>query len=255
MAHTTKVPLGAPTLVRKWYLDVNTNTYESPTWTGVFGVSNFKPSMDYVEGDASDFDSKGWKSSSVDALGWSVELTVERKVTVADGTAYDTGQEALRAVSKLFGTSNRVDIRFYEVTTSGPTEEAYRGYASVKWEPAGGGMAEEDRVSVTLTGQGALTAVTHPDGAPDAVPTIGSLTPYTDVEAGGAIVQIAGNGFTGTITDGVVFGAATCDFVVVNDNLIIAVAPAQSAATVEVTVENAIGESTVNQNFIYTVAP
>lgn len=255
MASTTKVPLGAATLNRKWYLDVNTGSYEAPVWTGVFGVMEFKAPKTPTLQDDSDYDSGGWKSSTVTALTWAIELKIARKVTAASATVYDTGQEALRAASDLLGISNRVDIRWYEVTSGGPKVEAYRGYATVTWNPDGGNMEAEDFVSVTLTGQGARTAITHPDSEGAAVPVIARLTPYTDLEAGGAIVQIAGTGFLGTIDEGVLFGAEIATFVVMNDNLIVATAPAQSAATVEVTVENATGVSTVTQDFIYTAAP
>ena len=254
MASTTKVPLGASTLNRKWYLDVNTGPYEAPVWTGVFGVMEFKaPKTPTLQND-SDYDSAGWKSSVVTALAWSIDLKLARKVTVASATAYDAGQEVLRAASDLLGSGNRVDIRWYEVTSGGPTTEAYRGYATVTWMPDGGDMEAAETVTVTLTGQGARTAITHPDAAGAAVPVIARLTPYTDLEAGGAIVQIAGSGFLGTIVEGVLFGVEIATFVVMNDNLIIATAPAQSAATVEVTVENATGVSTVTQDFIYTAA-
>lgn len=254
MAATTKVPLGASTLNRKWYLDVNAGSHAVPSWTGVFGVLEFKATKEPSLQDDADFDSEGWKSSTVAALAWALECKVARKVTAADATAYDPGQEILRAASDELGTNNQVEVRWYEVTDDGPVAEAYQGYAAVSWVPDGGAMDALDTVTVTLTGQGARTAITHPDGAAPAVPIITSLDPYTDVEAGGAIVQIVGTGFTGTIASGVLFGVETCDFVVQSDNVIVAIAPAQSAGAVDVTVENATGVSTVTQEFIYTVA-
>lgn len=163
MASTTKVPLGPATLNRKWYLDVNDGTYGAPDWVGVFGIEDFKAGKDPNLEDDSDFDSGGWKSSTVTALSWSIELKIARKVTTASATAYDPGQEILRAASDLMGTGNNVDVRWYEVTASGPKEESYRGYAAVSWVPDGGSMEALDTVTVTLTGKGARSTATHPD--------------------------------------------------------------------------------------------
>ncbi len=163
MAATTKVPLGASTLVRKWYLDVNSGTHSSPVWTAVNGLTEFKPSVEHTLQDDADFDSEGYKSSTATAIAWAIEAKVARKVTVADATAYDTGQEILRAASDELSASNTVEIRWYEMEEDGPREEAYQGYAAVSWSPDGGGMDALDIVSVKLTGQGKRTAITHPD--------------------------------------------------------------------------------------------
>lgn len=261
MASTTKVPLGAATLVRKYYLDVNTGTYGAPVWTGVFGVMEFKPVFDQVVKDDADFDSGGYKSSTVTAIGWGVDLKLARKVKAADATAYDVGQEALRAASLLFGNSNRVDIRFYEVTASGPTTEAYRGYVSVVWNPDGGPMDAEDFVSVKLVGQGARTAITHPDAA-SVVPTVTSLSPATGPAAGGTLVEIHGTGFFKAGVDDIVAetgikfggsgGTAATSWITESDNVVFAIAPAHAAGTVAVVVYNAAGISTETQNYVYT---
>lgn len=164
MPATTKVPLGASTTVRKWYLDVNTNTFASPTWVGVFGMMEFKPNLEPTLQDDSDFDGQGYKSQTKTAESWSCEFKVARKVTAASSTAYDPGQEFLRLKSiGTFGPANSVDVRYYEMEPGGPRIEAYRGNAAVTWSPDGGAMDDTDKVSVTLNGQGKLTPITHPD--------------------------------------------------------------------------------------------
>ena len=164
MPATTKVPLGASTNVRKWYLDVNTGTFAAPTWVGVFGVMDFKPGIEPTLQDDSDMDGGGFKSQTKTAEAWALELKVSRKVTAASPTAYDPGQEVLRIKSiGTFGPANQVDIRYYEMEPSGPRVEAYRGFASTAWKPDGGPMDATDTVSVTLTGQGRLTPIAHPD--------------------------------------------------------------------------------------------
>jgi len=163
MPATTKTPLGASTLVRKWWLDVNAGTHDTPTWTAVNGMLEFKPTLEHTLQDDSDFDSEGYKSSTATAIAWSIETKLARKVTVADATAYDTGQEMLRTASEELGVGNTVEIRWYEMEDEGPREEAYQGYAAVSWSPDGGEMDALDTVTVTLTGQGKRTSITHPD--------------------------------------------------------------------------------------------
>jgi len=255
MASTTKVPLGGATLNRKYYCDVNSGTYAAPTWVGIFGVTEFKAGKEPTLNDDSDFDAGGWHSKNITALAWSLEMKVERKVTAGDATVYDPGQELLRAASDGMGTSNVIDVRWYEITSSGPKVEAYRGFACVSWSPEGGDMTADDIVSVTLDGRGARAAITHPDFAL-VVPSVYSITPATDVAAGGALVTIAGMDFFAAGADDVTaitFGvAAAVDWVAYDDNAIIVVVPAVAAGSVNVTVTNATGVSTDTVAFLYT---
>lgn len=164
MPATVKVPLGASTTVRKWFVDVDTTPEASPTWVGVFGMTEFKPGLEPTLQDDSDMDSGGFKSQTKTAEEWSAEFKVARKVTAADQTAYDPGQEFLRARAiGQMGPANSVHIRFYEMEPSGPRVEAYEGTAAVTWSPEGGAMDATDMVAVTLTGQGQLSQITHPD--------------------------------------------------------------------------------------------
>jgi hypothetical protein len=257
MAHVDRTALAATTLNRKWYLDVDTNVPSSPTWTAVNGIMEFKGAKEATTQDDSDWDGSGWKSSVVTALSWSLEFKVKRAPTSAVATAYDTGQEKLRAYSDLKGTSNMAYVRWYEVTASGPIAEAYSGYASVSWSPDGGGMDALDTVTVTLTGIGARTAITHPDAAA-VVPTTTSVTPSTGSTAGGELVKIVGTGFFAdgeddvVETTGVQFGSDnSTDWFTDTDNIIWAITPAHAAGAVDVKVTNATGASTVMCKYTY----
>jgi hypothetical protein len=163
MPAPARVPLGASTVNRKWYLDVNTGTVAVPVWTPVNGITEFQPALTPTLQDDSDFDSGGDKSSTVTARAWSCVGKLARKVTVASATAYDAGQEALRLASEEIGVDNSINVRFYEMEPGGPRVEAYEGNAAVTWSPDGGGMDALSAVSFTLTGQGKRTAITHPD--------------------------------------------------------------------------------------------
>lgn len=160
---TTKVPLGASTTNRKWYLDVNTGTNALPVWKGVFGVTEFAPKVEGSLQDDSDFDGNGWKSSTNSANAWSIEVKVKRAVTVALATAYDPGQEVLRLASDKTGVANSVGVRWYEMELNGPKVEAYSGIAAVSWTEDGGNMEALSMASITLTGQGARATIVHPN--------------------------------------------------------------------------------------------
>lgn len=159
---TTKAPLGATTLNRKWYLDVNTGTFAVPVWTGVFGITDFKPLTNGTLQDDSDYDGGGYKSQTQTAIEWGAELKVRRGVTAVEATEYDPGQEVLRIASLGMGVENSVDIRYYEVTPGGPAVEAYRGNAAVTYEDDGGDLAALSTASIKLAGQGKRTPITHP---------------------------------------------------------------------------------------------
>lgn len=154
--------LGPATLNRKWRLEVNTGTDAAPTWTRVYGMTEFQPSSEPTMQDDSDFDSDGYKSEAKTADKWSCSLKVARKTVAAAPTTYDPGQESLRNASNQMGVSNVREIRFYEMEPGGPRIEAYQGKVAVSWSPDGGGMDALDLVSVTLSGRGKRNAITHP---------------------------------------------------------------------------------------------
>lgn len=161
MPATNKVPLGASTLVRKWFLDVSTD--EGTTWIGVFGMTEFKPGIEGSMQDDSDFDGEGWLSEVNSANRWKNEGKVRRGTLASDSTAYDPGQEVLREAGAQTGVANVVLCRWYEMEPEGPRVEAYQGNAAVSWSPDGGNVEALDIVSFTLSGRGKREAIPHPD--------------------------------------------------------------------------------------------
>ena len=163
MTVTAREQLGDAILNGTWYLDVNTGTAETPIWTPVNGIYDFKDTLDSKEIDVSDFSSDGWADSQAVGKSWGVDFKVWRKRRLS-AVAYDPGQEFLR-----LHNGESVDFRFYEMsgdgtlTTGDPRVEAYTGLGSVKWSPDGGKVDDAKSVSVTLTGKGKRTAITHPD--------------------------------------------------------------------------------------------
>lgn len=163
MPHPARVVLGASTTTRSWYVDCNTGTTAVPIWTPVGGISDFKPSRDGSMEDDSDFDSGGYQSETKTAEKWGADLKLVRKVTAASSTAYDPGQEFLRAKSEgTFGVANSAEIRYYEMETGGPRIQAYQGRCAVGWSEDGGGMTSLRTATVKMSGQGRLNSIVHP---------------------------------------------------------------------------------------------
>lgn len=158
----TRNVLGTSTLNRKWLVDVDTSATATPTWTPVMGVMEFQETRDSTLQDDSDFDSAGQMSQTKTAEQWKLEMKIARKVLTSSATAYDPGQEKLRALSIVMGPGNTAHVRWYEVTASGPLVESYEGRASVEWAPDGGGMDGLSTVQVTLTGQGQRLTPVNP---------------------------------------------------------------------------------------------
>jgi hypothetical protein len=159
---TAREQLGDAILNGTWYLDVNTGTVATPTWIPVNGIYDFKDGLDSKSIDVSDFSSDGWADNQNVGKSWSIELKVWRKRRAAS-VASDPGQEFIRLQN-----GESIQVRFYEMsgdgttTTGDPRVEAYTGRGSVKWSPDGGKFDDGRSVSVTLTGKGKRTAITHP---------------------------------------------------------------------------------------------
>jgi len=163
MPVTTKTTLGATTLNRKWRVDINTGVPETPVWSPLRGIAELTPSRNYTTQNTSDFDSEGHQSEEVTALGWGLEVKVNRKTDADDPATYDVAQEAVRAAADGMGLTNRLDIRYYEDNgPTGPKAEAYRGNVSAQWSDDGGDMTATSSVTVTLMGQGRRVPITHP---------------------------------------------------------------------------------------------
>ncbi|UVK61350.1 major tail protein [Microbacterium phage Gingerbug] len=161
MAATTKVPLGAATTNRKWFLDVEGATADS--WLGVFGITEFKDTLEASMQDDSDFDGEGWLSEVNTANRWKIEAKVIRKTLADTPTSYDPGQEKIRQAAGNTGVENVLKVRWYEMEPGGPRVEAYEGFAAVSWSPDGGNTEAVSTASIVLSGRGKRNPITHPE--------------------------------------------------------------------------------------------
>ncbi len=126
---------------------------------------------------------------------------------------------------------------FFAPTTTGPQTTSSDGSMN--------GQA----FSAALAGNG----VTAPP--PPAGPAVTSITPSSGPTAGGTSVTITGTGFTGATT--VRFGSVAAMFALKSSTKIVAVAPAQSAGTRDITVKTPGGTSAAvtADRFTYVAAP
>lgn len=158
---STRTELGQTGLNKDWYFDVDTGSTGTPTWTPVLGLTDFKAAVDVDTTDDTDFSSDGWASEMAVSKAWSIEAKLKRARVSATAT-YDPGQEFLR-----LHQAGIVHVRYYEMGGDGtaagmPRVEAYEGKAAVKWADNGGDNKALRTVTVTLTGRGKLTSITHP---------------------------------------------------------------------------------------------
>lgn len=223
-------------LARRFKVDLSTIAAPT-TWVNLKGMNDLNPAISPTLVGADDYDSNGFSSFEKTMQGWVVTAKCRRATSAG---VFDPAQELARAAQLQFGDTARLNVRWYDRNGA---PEAYSGVALVGYTASKTGVADLDEVTITLTGDGVLAQITNPWNAA-AIPVLLSATPSA-VAVGGQ-VQITGTGFTGTVpTTGVKFGATNAtSWIVVSDNLIVAVMPAGSAGAANVVVTNAAGAST-----------
>lgn len=250
MPMPTLLPLTATTLARKWKIDVDLSVaQDGSNYQRLMGQTDctFNPGTAGMQSDT-DYDSDGFTSSTATTQEWGGTVTVRRGPIRSAPTTYDAAQEFLRLAARKMGADNTVRIRAYEYNgATGPKVEAYEGYVAVAWANGGGDASALSNATVTLTGQGALLPITHPDNAAVAAPTVTGLTYSTGTTvaaAGGGLVLITGTGFLAA-TVVTVFGnvAPVADWEPVSDTKMAIKVPAHAAGTGNVTVTNPGGTS------------
>lgn len=226
-------------LARSTQVDISV---DNVTWLKLPGSTDTAPQFTPNKQDATDYDSGGATSSEITTTSWSVVCKYNK--LMSSGVP-DPVQETIRACMNQYGDAARLYVRWYD-TDGG--DEAYQGRAIVELQRSKTAVADIAEITVTLTGDGAATAITNPYSAAVA-PVILTASP-SGVSAGGQ-VSITGQHFTGTVaTTGVKFGGVNAtNWVVVSDSLIVAVMPTGTAGSAPIIVTNATGAS---PSFAYT---
>lgn len=230
-------------------IDINLGTFAAPQWQSVRRISGWAPTFPKVTQDDGSYDDRGAPSEGVSGRGFAGAFTVQANRSLTSGQ-YLPEVEALVNASRRKGEAAELDIRFYHKPDSGaphPTD-AGRAQVTVELSRQNTGNAEIDVFSISLTGKGEYTPIANPftgwnDNPP---PAISGVTPAAQTV--GKLVTITGVGFLGA-TD-VKFGATSATaFNVVSAATIVAVVPAGTAGSVNVTVVTPVGTSA---NFAYT---
>ncbi len=111
-----------------------------------------------------------------------------------------------------------------------------------------------DVTVVTPSGTSSTSSADHFTYTAGSSPTVTGISPTSGSTAGGTIVTITGTNFTG-VTE-VDFGSYAAEFFVNSSTQLTAVAPAEAAATIDVTVTTGIGTSATSSSdhFTYNAA-
>jgi hypothetical protein len=225
------------TLARKFRVDVTSDLTLASGWLQLNGVDDWNDSITPNIEETSAYDTTGWKTNEVTMQDWSATASIFRRIVAG---VYDPAQELVRACRGQFGTAARIGLRWYD-KNGGP--EAYSGVALPTWARANTGVANVEKATITFACTDIpLNFIANP-GVAAAAPVVLSATP-TAVATGG-IVEIQGTGFATVVgAAGVKVGATNAtSYIVVSDNVIVAVMPAGGAGATTVTVTNGVGAS------------
>ena len=146
----------------------------------------------------------------------------------------------------ITGTSftGATSVKFGSTSASFTVNSATQITATSPAESAG-------TVDVTVTNPGGTSGTSSADQYTYyATPTVTNVSPNAGSTAGGNSVIITGTSFTGATA--VTFGSTTASFIVNTPTQITAIAPAESAGTVNVTVTNPGGTSPITSADQYT---
>jgi hypothetical protein len=248
---TTRVTV----LARSHQIDIDTGTYPTVSYGQLLGIEEAKLVEDRRTEDDEAYDDAGAMREAVTGYSWRLEIKLAYSTNLA-GTLLDTIHSFLRTKFKATRSStaqaSEFGVRFYNRSglDDGHSQE---GRVYVKSWSMSGGKGKES-IDIVLQGQGALSDITNPNAS--LTPTVSSISPTGGTTAGGTMVNVYGTHFTGTTgSTGVKFGTNNAtSYVVVNDGLIVAVAPSGSAGTVQVKVTNTGGASADTTADDYTYA-
>lgn len=225
------------TLARKFRVDVTADLTLAGGFLQLNGVDDLNDSIPPDLEDTSAYDTEGWHTKEVTMYDWSLVASFFRRIIAG---VYDPGQELVRACRGQFGDAARLGVRWYD-KNGGP--ESYAGIAIPAWTRSNTGVGNVEKASVTFNATDEPLQFPDNPGVAAAAPVVLSATPSA-VAAGGP-VEITGVGFSGvTGAAGVKFGGTNAaSYIVVSDNVIVAVMPAGSAGSAAVLVTNGIGAS------------
>ena len=229
-------------LARRMTVEIDTATYPAVQYVPLMGKQEVKLIEELRTEDDETYEDDGAAREAVTGYNWRLEIKLLFSKNAA-GTAVDPVHRFLRQrfeAAKQNTAAGEIGVRWYDRDglDDGNSKE---GRALVKsFTPDGGGPGDQDVVSLVLQGQGPLAQITNP--AADMTPVVSGLSPAAGGTAGGGLVNIYGQHFTGATA--VSFGGtAATDRTVISDSHIVAVKPALTAGSKDVTVTTPAGTS------------
>lgn len=164
---TTPTPPATPetSLARRWRLEINVGTADTPDWQLYPGITDLTFTAPPTLQASGEYENGGWGSNTKTAQTWQLVATANRKKN-AEATAYSPVHEHVRAAAFAYGAASRVHLRWYDREG---LPEAYEGHAVVTWAPAGGDYTALGSVVATFDGDGPLELIDNPN-APEVTP-------------------------------------------------------------------------------------
>lgn len=239
----TTAPTRVTDLARNYTLDVNTAADPATNYAELIGKEEAKLIVDLETTPDRTYEDDGAMREEVIGYSWRIELKVKNSLNQA-GTSRNAVHAFLLAkflqLLTMAAAQSEFGIRWYH--KKGLTNEAYEGRVYVKQFPPDGGQGQ-DTIQVVLQGQGKIVPIANP--AASQVPNVTGLSPAGGGTAGGTLVNIYGDHFTGVVgATGVKFGANNAtSYTFVADNHIVAIAPPGGAGVVQVSVTTPAGTS------------
>ncbi|OKI47235.1 phage tail tube protein [Micromonospora sp. CB01531] len=234
-------------LARRFAVEVDVNPSGVADWQPLIGIEDLKPNRTQRKVADESYDDAGAERSAITGSSWTLDIKLIHRTGI-DGVTFNAVQEHLRVKGEANDAlTGEAHVRWFDRSGQG---EAWEGRCLVDWVPDGGNGGARDMISVKLNGQGARVAIVNPNASP--LPVVAALAPTTGPAAGGTLVEIRGRKLTGATA--VTFGGTPAtSFRPVSDTLIVAVAPAKAASTVDVVVTTPGGTSanTAADNYIY----
>lgn len=151
----------APDLIQagKWEVQIQTGgTDESPTFSFIYGLTDFSPKPDIGTEDATDIYDDGWKREVGVSGAYNIDVTGNVRGTIEDDEfTQDPGQAALIAAAEDFG--NSVKMRWWR---RDGLNIAYQAQVISKVTVDGGKPGTLQKFSGQILVQGKPEAITKP---------------------------------------------------------------------------------------------
>lgn len=151
-------PTPETALARRWRLEINMGTAETPDWQLCPGIMSFTWTAEPNHEDSSEYDDEGWAGNTKTGQAWEVVAGFNRKTT-ADQTPFSPVHEAIKTAFFAYGADSKVQLRWMD---RNGLPEAYEGQALPAWEPQNDETTDLDQIEVTFTGTGPLASIANP---------------------------------------------------------------------------------------------